>query len=132
MGVKIKRVYDPPSSSDGYRVLVDRLWPRGLSKASLTVRAASNGGTPVRDGKLDVWMKEIAPSNELRQRFHHNQNEWEEFQKLYFRELDDHSDLVEQLIQKADTGTLTLLFAAQDEVHTNAVALRNYLERKSH
>ncbi len=117
MIVQIKRVYEPPAPEDGTRVLVDRLWPRGISKASL---------------KLDVWMKEIAPSNELRQRFHHDKEGWEEFQKLYFKELDGRSDLVEQLTQKARSGTLTLLYAAKDEERNNAIALKNYLERKSH
>ena len=116
MAVQVKRVYDPLSSQDGYRVLVDRLWPRGISKASL---------------KADEWMKDIAPSSELRQRFHHEENKWEEFQKLYFKELDGHRDLVEQLLQKSNVGTLTLLFAAKDTEHNNAIALKNYLERKS-
>ena len=115
MAVQVKRVYDPPSSQDGYRVLVGRLWPRGLSKASL---------------KLDEWMKAIAPSNELRQRFHHDESRWDEFQKQYFRELDNHPDLIEQLIQKSLAENLTLLFAAKDKEHNNAVALKNYLERK--
>ena len=116
MAVNVKRVYDPPSAEDGYRVLVDRLWPRGLSKAEL---------------KLDEWMKEIAPSNELRKRFHHDANQWWEFQKMYFKELEGHSDLAEQLIQRSRAGTLTLLYAARDEEHNNAIALRNYLEGKS-
>ena len=115
MAVKVKRVYQPASPEDGTRVLVDRLWPRGVSKASL---------------KLDAWLKEIAPSNELRQRFHHDKDNWEEFQKMYFKELDGHSDLVEQLIQKSNAGNQTLLYAAKDEVHNNAIALRNYLEAK--
>ncbi len=116
MAVKVKRVYELPAPSDGYRVLVDRLWPRGLSKASLNA---------------DEWMKEIAPSNELRQRFHHDENQWGEFQKMYFKELEGHSDLAGQLLQRSRAGTLTLLYAARDEVHNNAVALRNYLEGKS-
>ena len=115
MNIQVKRVYDPPSADDGLRVLVDRLWPRGLSKASL---------------KLDEWMKEIAPSNELRQWFGHDESKWEEFQKRYFKELDNHSDLIEQLLQKSHTGKLTLLFAAKDEEHNNAVALKKYLEKK--
>ena len=114
MNIQVKRVYDPPSADDGLRVLVDRLWPRGLSKASL---------------KLDEWMKEIAPSNELRQWFGHDENKWAEFQKRYFKELDGHSDLIEQLLQKSHTGKLALLFAAKDEEHNNAVALKEYLEK---
>lgn len=115
MNIQVKRVYDPPSSDDGLRILVDRLWPRGLSKASV---------------KLDEWIKEIAPSNELRQWFGHDESKWEEFQQRYFKELDSHSDLIEQLLQKSHTGKLTLLFAAKDEEHNNAVALKNHLERK--
>ncbi|HUI88661.1 MAG TPA: DUF488 domain-containing protein [Anaerolineales bacterium] len=115
MAVQVKRVYDPPSPTDGYRILVDRLWPRGLSKAAL---------------QLDEWMKDIAPSNDLRQRFHHAESRWEDFQKQYFKELDHHSDLVEQLMQRSHVGNLTLLYAAKDEAHNNAIALRNYLEDK--
>ena len=115
MNIQVKRVYDPPSADDGLRVLVDRLWPRGLSKASL---------------KLDEWMKEIAPSNELRQWFGHDENKWAEFQKCYFKELDGHSDLIEQLLQKSHTGKLTLLFAAKDEEHNNAAALKKHVKIK--
>ncbi len=115
MNIQVKRVYDPPAANDGMRVLVDRLWPRGISKALL---------------KADEWMKDIAPSNELRQRFHHDESHWDEFQKLYFKELDSHRDLVEQLIQKSHVGHLTLLFAAKDVEHNNAIALKNYLEKK--
>jgi len=115
MTVIIKRVYDPPSPGDGYRVLVDRLWPRGMSRASL---------------ELDEWMKDIAPSNELRRRFHHDVDQWEEFQEMYFKELEKNSELADILIQKARAGTLTLLYAARDEEHNNAIALKNYLERK--
>ena len=117
MTVQVKRVYDSPLPTDGYRVLVDRLWPRGISKVSL---------------KADEWMKDVAPSNELRQRFHRDDSRWEEFQKLYFKELDGNRDLIERLIQKSRAGNLTLLYAAKDEEHNNAIALKNYLERKSH
>jgi uncharacterized protein YeaO (DUF488 family) len=115
VSLQVKRVYDSPASKDGYRVFVDRLWPRGISKASL---------------KADEWMKDIAPSNELRLKFHHDESRGEEFKKDYFKELDNHPDLVEQLIRKSRAGTLTLLFAAKDVEHNNAVALKNYLERK--
>jgi len=117
MTVQVKRVYALPSPGDGYRVLVDRLWPRGISKASLNA---------------DEWMKEIAPSNELRKRFGHHEGNWDEFQELYFKELDNCPDLIEQLIQKSRVGNLTLLYAAKDEEHNNAIALKNYLERKLH
>ena len=116
MSISIKRVYDLPSPTDGYRVLVDRLWPRGLSKASL---------------QLDEWLKDVAPSNELRREFHHDESRWEEFQKQYFKELDNHLDLIERLIQWSRAGKVTLLYAAKNEIHNNAVALKNYLERRS-
>ncbi|HEX2697945.1 MAG TPA: DUF488 domain-containing protein [Anaerolineales bacterium] len=116
MSIEIKRVYEPPSKDDGLRILVDRLWPRGMSKASL---------------QLDEWLKDLAPSNELRKRFRHHEGKWEEFQKLYFKELDLHPELVEQLIKKSRAGKVTLLFAAKDTEHNNAVALKNYLERKA-
>jgi uncharacterized protein YeaO (DUF488 family) len=116
MTIQIRRVYAPPSAEDGRRVLVDRLWPRGLSKASL---------------KLDEWMKDVAPSNELRRKFHHDESRWEEFQKQYFTELDSHPDLIERLIQWSRAGKVTLLYAAKNEIHNNAVALKNYLERRS-
>ncbi len=115
MNIRVKRVYDPPSASDGTRILVDRLWPRGLSKASL---------------KLDEWMKDISPSNELRKEFGHHEGKWGEFQKRYFKELDEHPDLVKQLIQISRAEKLTLLFAAKDVEHNNAVALKEYLEKK--
>ncbi len=116
MTFQVKRVYAPSAAADGRRVLVDRLWPRGRSKASL---------------KLDEWMKDIAPGNELRRRFHHDQSRWEEFQKMYFKELDSRPDLIERLVQWSRAGKVTLLFAAKDEIHNNAVALKNYLERRS-
>ncbi len=116
MDIRVKRVYDPVDPDDGIRLLVDRLWPRGLSKASL---------------KLDDWLKEISPSHELRRRFKHEASQWPEFQKLYFKELDGQADLIEELLRKACTGRLTLLFAAREREYNNAVALKNYLEQKA-
>ena len=113
--IRIKRIYDPHESGDGRRVLVDRLWPRGVAKET---------------AQIDEWLKEIAPSNELRQRFHHDKDKWEEFQQMYFKELDQHPDLVEQLIRKSRAGDITLLYAAKDEIQNNAIALKNYLENK--
>lgn len=115
MSIRTRRVYEPPRPEDGYRVLVDRLWPRGLSRAAL---------------KLDAWMKEAAPSHELRRWFAHNESRWDEFQKRYFEELDHQPAQVEALLGWARQGTLTLLFAARDEAHNNAVALKTYLERR--
>ena len=117
MSIQIKRVYAPAAPDDGYRVLVDRLWPRGISRASL---------------KMDIWMKDISPSNELRKKFHHEEGKWDEFKRHYFRELDGHPGLIEELLQKAQTGKLTLLYAAKDEEHNNAAVLKIYLEERLH
>ncbi|MGE5073736.1 MAG: DUF488 domain-containing protein [Anaerolineae bacterium] len=116
MSIRIKRAYEPPSTSDGSRILVDRLWPRGISKEAL---------------KLDAWMKDLSPSNELRKRFHHEEGKWAEFEKLYFKELSQQAQLVAELRKKARGHTVTLIYAARDEEHNNAVALKRYLERKS-
>ncbi len=112
MTIQIKRAYDPPKSSDGRRVLVDRLWPRGITKEKL---------------KLDAWMKDLSPSNELRKKFHHDAARWDEFQKHYFKELDAQPDQVAELRKQARQGTVTLIYAAQDETHNNAAALKRYL-----
>ncbi len=111
MTLQLKRAYDPPSASDGARILVDRLWPRGISKEKL---------------KLDSWMKDLAPSKE----FHHEASKWPDFQKRYFKELDQQPELVAELRSKAHRGKVTLVYAAQDEEHNNAVALKNYLEKR--
>ncbi len=115
MTIQIKRVYEPQSRTDGYRVLVDRLWPRGLSKEKL---------------QLDAWMKELAPSNELRKWFGHEEAKWAEFQKRYFKELKQQSELVAELRKRARGHKLTLLYSSREEVHNNAAALKKYLERK--
>ena len=115
MPVLIKRAYEAPKASDGYRVLVDRLWPRGLSKDTL---------------KLDAWMRDISPSTELRKRFHHDLTQWIEFKRRYFRELESQPDLVKELKLKAKAGTVTLIYAGKDTSHNNAVALREHLERR--
>lgn len=112
--IRIKRAYEAPSEDDGYRVLVDRLWPRGLKKV---------------DVALDEWAKGLAPSDDLRKRFAHDHERWEEFRDLYFRELDRAPELVAELRRRADEGTVTLVYAARDEERNNAVALREYLER---
>lgn len=112
--LQIKRVYEPPERSDGVRVLVDRLWPRGLRK---------------EDAKLDEWCKEIAPSNELRRWFGHDPVRWAEFQKRYFTELSAAATLCASLRKVAQTKNVTLLYAANDSEHNNALALKAYLER---
>ena len=113
MSIQVKRVYAPQSPRDGQRILVDRLWPRGLSKASL---------------KLDAWLKELSPSNELRKWYHQDKTRWSEFQKRYVKELQSHLDLVEDLRRRSRRGRVTLLYSATDETHNNAVALKDYLE----
>ena len=115
MSVTIKRVYEPPESSDGVRVLVDRLWPRGLSKAK---------------AKIDRWVKELAPSDDLRRWFGHDPAKWAEFRKRYKVELKAHSDAVRALGAAARRGRLTLLYAAHDEQHNNAVVLAEFLRKR--
>jgi uncharacterized protein YeaO (DUF488 family) len=111
--VAIKRVYEPPADSDGQRVLVDRLWPRGLSKDKAGVA---------------LWLKEIAPSTELRKWFGHEPEKWPEFQKRFRDELDGNGEAVGQLRALADKGKVTLLYSAHDEQHNNAVVLAAYLK----
>jgi uncharacterized protein YeaO (DUF488 family) len=111
---KTKRIYDPPSKDDGYRILIDRLWPRGMSK---------------QNAQLNQWMKEVAPSNELRNWFNHDPEKWVEFQKKYAEELRVKPNLLAELkrIEKAH-GTVTLLFSAKETEHNNATALKALLE----
>ena len=116
MAIKVKRIYDKVSSEDGVRILVDRLWPRGVSK---------------KNAQIDIWMKDIAPSNELRKWFNHDAEKWGEFRVRYFSELDHKSELVKEVLNRAKTGTLTLVFSAKEERYNNAAALREYLETHS-
>ncbi|MCE5263823.1 MAG: DUF488 domain-containing protein [Deltaproteobacteria bacterium] len=111
--VKIKRVYDPESNSDGKRVLIDRLWPRGIKKEEL---------------RIDEWLKEIAPSDELRRWFAHDPAKWAEFKERYRRELREKAALIDSLTRQAKHGTLTLLYSAKDEKHNNAVALQEMIQ----
>jgi uncharacterized protein YeaO (DUF488 family) len=112
--LRIKRVYEPTGKSDGFRVLVDRLWPRGVSKER---------------AHLDLWLKEIGPSDGLRKWFGHDPKRWKEFAAKYRKELSGKKDLVQQLKQlEAEHGTVTLLFSAHDEEHNQAVALREILK----
>ncbi|AWM87107.1 DUF488 domain-containing protein [Microvirga sp. 17 mud 1-3] len=110
--VQLKRAYEPPSPDDGARILVDRLWPRAISKEALA---------------LDDWMKDIAPSTELRRWFGHDPDRWHEFCRRYAAEIHDHQDLVEELRARARKGRITLVFSAHDEVHNDAVVLRNVI-----
>jgi uncharacterized protein YeaO (DUF488 family) len=112
-GIPIKRVYDAPEKSDGFRVLVDRVWPRGVSKQKAAV---------------DLWMKEIGPSTELRKWFGHDPARWHEFRKRYHDELKEKRDLLDELRAHAEKGTLTLVYSARDEAHNQAVVLREVLQ----
>ncbi len=115
MKINIKRAYDDYSKEDGYRILVDRLWPRGIKKEDL---------------KCDVWAKEIAPSSELRKWFGHESQKWDEFQKKYFKELDDKSPLFESLIADTDNEVITLIYSAKNTEQNQAVVIKRYIEDK--
>lgn len=111
-GIKLKRIYDNPSSDDGYRILVDRLWPRGVSK---------------EDAKLDEWDKEIAPSTELRKWFNHLEERFDAFAHRYREELKDKKEILDKLREKAKYKTLCLLYAAKDPEINQAIVLRDVL-----
>ena len=115
MSIQLKRVYEKPAKADSRRVLVDRVWPRGLTK---------------REARVDEWLKEIAPSAKLRKWFGHDPARWKEFKKRYAAELDDQRDQVEHLARVAKQRTVTLLFGAKDTSHNNAVALKEYIARR--
>lgn len=113
--IRVKRIYEQPSDQDGFRILVDRLWPRGLRKS---------------EAKLDFWMKEIDPENRLRKWFSHDPKKWEEFRKCYLKELEQKEEYVQELLEKAREKDLTLLYAAKDESFNNAIVLKEYLESR--
>ncbi|MGK7368946.1 MAG: DUF488 domain-containing protein [Candidatus Halalkalibacterium sp. M3_1C_030] len=115
MSIKLKRAYDEPEESDGYRVLIDRIWPRGKSKEEL---------------QLDEWIKEIAPSDELRKWFGHEPEKFEGFRKLYWQELDNNSESVRQLAEISQDQDVTLVYGAKDRKHNQAVALKDYIKKK--
>jgi uncharacterized protein YeaO (DUF488 family) len=110
--VRLKRAYEPAEKGDGQRILVDRLWPRGVARA---------------EAAIDQWMKEIAPSSDLRKWFGHDPGRWEEFQRRYRAELEEHRDQLEELRRLAETGRITLVYSARDESHNDAVVLRDVL-----
>ena len=114
--IRLKRVYESTSSEDGMRILVDRLWPRGLRK---------------EDAAVDRWLKEIAPSTELRQWFGHDPVRWPEFRRRYTAELRQHTTMLDKTRELAKQGTVTLVFGAHDEQHNNAVVLREVLLKGS-
>lgn len=111
--IRLKRVYEEPASDDGRRILVERLWPRGISKE----RAA-----------VDVWLKDIAPSTDLRKWFAHDPAKWEEFKKRYWNELMDNPNVLSQLREYLDKGNVTFVYSAHDELHNAALALKEFIE----
>ncbi len=114
MPITIKRVYEPPAPQDGYRVLVDRIWPRGLSKDQI---------------KIDEWIKEAAPSGWLRKSFHSGRLSWEDFKGSYLVELEEHRDLLKPLADRSRKEQITLLFSSKNEEKNNASVLKQYLMR---
>lgn len=113
--IKIKRIYDPPSSDDGKRIYVDRLWPRGMKK---------------EEARIDEWRKEVSPSDSLRKWFAHDPAKYAEFKKRYMKELDQKSELLEDIRKEAKRKRITLLFSARDSDHNNAAVLREWLGRQ--
>ena len=110
--IRLKRAYDLPSAEDGTRILIDRLWPRGVKKSS---------------AGIDRWVKDIAPSTALRKWFGHDPARWQEFRRRYAAEINDHADQLAELRAAAREGPITLVFAARDELHNDAVVLRDVL-----
>ena len=115
MVIATKRIYDAPRKKGGYRVLVDRLWPRGLRKDEVQV---------------DLWLKDIAPSNTLRKWFAHEPAKWKKFKQRYFKELEGKQSLVEQLIDSAKDRPIVLLYGVRDGEHNQAVALKQYMDER--
>jgi uncharacterized protein YeaO (DUF488 family) len=113
--IKLKRVYEKADDSDGFRVFVDRLWPRGVSK---------------EEAKFDEWMRDIAPSDELRKWFGHDPDKWDEFKRLYRGELASKDELVNKLIEDAKGEDITLLYASREKKYNNVVVLKNVLEER--
>lgn len=114
--IRIKRAYDEADPGDGFRVLVERLWPRGVTKE----RAA-----------LDLWLKDVSPSTELRKWFHSHPDDWEEFRERYWQELADKKDDIDLLKQKAEEGTVTFIYSARDREHNAAAELKAYIEQQA-
>jgi uncharacterized protein YeaO (DUF488 family) len=113
--IRLKRVYEVPSKEDGFRILVDRLWPRGLSKVK---------------AKIDLWLKDIAPSDQLRKWFGHEVGKWKDFKKKYQTELNDNKDLLIKIKQlEKEKRMVTILYSAKDEAHNNAIVLNDTLKK---
>ena len=113
--IQLKRAYEKPGSSDGCRILIDRIWPRGVSKEEL---------------KIDEWLKDIAPSTSLRKWFGHEPDKWNEFKKRYFEELKHNKELTNRIIEKMHQDEVTFVYSAKDREHNNAVALKEYIEKQ--
>jgi uncharacterized protein YeaO (DUF488 family) len=115
--IKIERIYNNPivDNSNSFRILIDRLWPRGLSKDKV---------------KIDLWLKDIAPSTMLRKWFSHDEKKWDEFKFRYFKELEENRESVNKILNKTIEGSITLLFSAKDEKFNNAIDFKEYLEQK--
>jgi uncharacterized protein YeaO (DUF488 family) len=113
--ISIKRAYESPASSDGVRYLVDRLWPRGITKDALAIQE---------------WLKDASPSNELRKRFHDNPTQWKEFRRRYFAELEQSPAAWEPILEAARAGNVTLVYAARDPLQNNAIALKEFLDAR--
>ena len=116
MSVYLKRVYEKPIKEDGFRVLVERLWPRGVSK---------------HNARVDLWLKEAAPSPALRTWFNHDPAKWEEFKARYFTELAQQEDILSAMMTRARKETVTFVYASKEERFNNAVALKEYFERQA-
>lgn len=114
--IRLKRAYDEPAKNDGRRVLVDRIWPRGVKKTDLA---------------LNDWFKQVAPSKDLRQWFEHDPEKWQEFKQRYFDELKARPEEIRSLLATAREGRLTLVYAAREEQHNNAVALKEFLQKNN-
>jgi uncharacterized protein YeaO (DUF488 family) len=112
--IRMSRAYEPPGPDDGCRVLVDRIWPRGIHKEEL---------------RLDAWLKDMAPSTALRKWFNHEPDKWDRFKERYFAELDGRPEAVGRLVEMRSAGTLTLVFGSRETRYNNAVAIKDYLER---
>ena len=115
MDIRTKRIYEQPESKDGIRILVDRLWPRGLSR---------------EQAQLDAWYKDLAPSTELRRWYNHDPGKWNEFRSRYFLELQNQPEQVRKLLKFLGKSPATLLFGAKEAQYNNAVALKEYLESR--
>ncbi|MCR4393545.1 MAG: DUF488 family protein [Dehalococcoidales bacterium] len=113
--LRVKRVYDESSEEDGFRILVDRIWPRNITKYAAGV---------------DLWLREVAPSHELRRWFGHDDQKWDEFKQKYYQELESKESQIKMIRQKLKSGNVTLLFGAKNRIHNNAVALKEFIEHK--